>query len=344
MMTSGPALRVAPARGAEAPQAPAGAGTDGGFAAALGSIGPARAAERVGPAGEPRAAKVPETSGDDRDAEDTATDPAVAAALMALLGIQEPASSAEGVPDDGSELSAEITTGLEDDASGTGLDADAVQLPDMDEALSQQVVAKEEGGDALPDLAREWSTVRDASLPRADENSRPALTRDWLPGMQGAFPASGATPTTANAALAGTAADAALRSPVGTPRWSEELGSRLVMMTTRGQNEGSLSLSPEHLGPLEVRISVHQGTAQMWFGAQHADTRAALVESLPRLREMLEQAGLSMSQADVSHEAPRREASVGAAAFGASVDAPAVAEAPPAEVRRAVRGLLDVYA
>jgi flagellar hook-length control protein FliK len=99
-----------------------------------------------------------------------------------------------------------------------------------------------------------------------------------------------------------------LQSAVGSARWADEVGQRVVLMSVRGQQEGSLNLTPEHLGPLEVRISVHQNTANVWFGAQHADTRAALAEAMPRLREMMADAGLMLGHAGVSQEAPRQEA------------------------------------
>ncbi len=87
-----------------------------------------------------------------------------------------------------------------------------------------------------------------------------------------------------------------VHSTVGSPRWANELGSKLAMMSVRGQQEGSLSLTPEHLGPLEVRITVNQDSTNVWFGAQHADTRAALTDALPRLREMFEASGLSLGR------------------------------------------------
>jgi len=99
---------------------------------------------------------------------------------------------------------------------------------------------------------------------------------------------------------------ASLHEAVGSARWADELGSRLVMMSVRGQQEGSLTLMPEHLGPLEVQISVSKDTANVWFGAQHADTRAALTEALPRLRELLAGSGLSLGQSGVSEQTPRR--------------------------------------
>ncbi len=140
----------------------------------------------------------------------------------------------------------------------------------------------------------------------------------------------------------------ALQAPVGTPRWADELGSHLVLMSLRGQHEGSLNLTPEHLGPLEVRVSVNQGTANVWFGSQHADTRAALAEALPRLRELMASAGLNLGQTGVSQHAPRqgsRESEV--ARIGATRSAAAVEgleASTPAATRRIALGLVDTYA
>jgi flagellar hook-length control protein FliK len=139
---------------------------------------------------------------------------------------------------------------------------------------------------------------------------------------------------------------ATLREPVGTARWADELGNRLVLMSVRGQQQGSLTLSPEHLGPMEVQISVSKDTANVWFGAQHADTRAALAEAMPRLRELLASSGLSLGQSGVSEQAPREAFSPPTSHRGSdpmSPDAAAV-EASPTAWRRWNPGLLDTYA
>ena len=149
-------------------------------------------------------------------------------------------------------------------------------------------------------------------------------------------------------AAGGTAVHASLREPVGSARWADELGSRMVLMSVRGQQEGSLTLTPEHLGPLEVQISVNKDTANVWFGAQHADTRAALTEALPRLRELLAASGLSLGQAGVSDQAPRRSASelqTDRALSNAASDGIGAAEAPQEPMWRPLRSrLIDTYA
>ena len=140
---------------------------------------------------------------------------------------------------------------------------------------------------------------------------------------------------------------ATLRQPVGTARWADELGNHLVLMSVRGQQQGSLTLTPEHLGPVEVQISMNRDTANVWFGAQHADTRAALAEAIPRLRELLASSGLSLGQSGVSEQAPRENPvsppfPAGGGARGGDADAVLEKAAPAWRVWRP--GLIDTYA
>lgn len=98
-----------------------------------------------------------------------------------------------------------------------------------------------------------------------------------------------------------------VHTPVGSAAWADEIGTRVVMMTESGNHTASLKLSPEHLGPLEINITVRDEKASVWFGAAHADTRAAIETALPRLREMFESQGLSLADAGVFREPPREQ-------------------------------------
>jgi flagellar hook-length control protein FliK len=136
-----------------------------------------------------------------------------------------------------------------------------------------------------------------------------------------------------------------LEQSVGSARWAEELGGKLSMMSVRGQREATLTLTPEHLGPLEVRISSNQDLTNVWFGAAHADTRAALAEAIPRLRELFSAAGLSLGQASVSQESPRGDsrAPQHGGLFGdARSDADGLA-IPVSTAGLQIRGLIDTY-
>lgn len=134
-----------------------------------------------------------------------------------------------------------------------------------------------------------------------------------------------------------------LRSPVGSTAWSDELGGQLTWMTHQGIESGSLKLSPEHLGPVEVAISVQNGAASVWFGAHQADTRAALEQALPRLREMFASQGLTLSDSGVSRESPRNQ-SKPTAPQGVSAVAAIGAESTGSAALQMSLGLVDTYA
>jgi flagellar hook-length control protein FliK len=140
---------------------------------------------------------------------------------------------------------------------------------------------------------------------------------------------------------AAAASGRSLHSPVGTQAWADELGSRITMMTHRGEHTASLRLSPEHLGPLEIRIALRDDQASVWFGAAHADTRAAIEHALPRLRELFAAQGMSLADAGVSREPPRQQMP-GFTSTGASD--PATGVEPATSSGRVQVGLLDAYA
>jgi flagellar hook-length control protein FliK len=96
--------------------------------------------------------------------------------------------------------------------------------------------------------------------------------------------------------------------PVGSRAWADEIGSRVLLMTEHGRQTASLRLSPEHLGPLEIQVAIQDDRASVWFGAAHADTRAAIETALPRLRELFASQGLSLADAGVFREPPRQQA------------------------------------
>lgn len=82
--------------------------------------------------------------------------------------------------------------------------------------------------------------------------------------------------------------------------WGEQVGDRVVMMAANQLKQAEIRLTPAELGPLRVQVSVDERNTHVTFHAQHAVTREALEQALPRLREMLAENGLSLGQADVS--------------------------------------------
>ena len=133
-----------------------------------------------------------------------------------------------------------------------------------------------------------------------------------------------------------------VHSPVGSSAWADEVGTRVVMMTESGNHTASLKLSPEHLGTLEINITVRDDKASVWFGAAHADTRAAIETALPRLREMFESQGISLADAGVFREPPREQPAVKNDAISTG-QGDATEEATSVSTRARL-GLVDAYA
>jgi flagellar hook-length control protein FliK len=103
---------------------------------------------------------------------------------------------------------------------------------------------------------------------------------------------------------------ASIGVPVAHPDWPHALAAQVQWMATRQIQSATLRLSPEHLGPLEVRIDVTRSQINVNFTAHHADTREALAQAVPQLRQLFAAGGLNLGEATVrqdphsSHQPP----------------------------------------
>lgn len=93
-----------------------------------------------------------------------------------------------------------------------------------------------------------------------------------------------------------------ISTPVRDAAWGQKLGEQLITLTGNQIRTAEIKLTPADLGPLRVQISVEEGAANVTFQAQHAVTREAIEQALPRLREMMAESGLSLGQTDVSEQ------------------------------------------
>lgn len=70
-----------------------------------------------------------------------------------------------------------------------------------------------------------------------------------------------------------------------------------------GTHSMTVVLTPENLGPVEVTVTLSQGTVDLTLRGAHEHGRAALIDALPDLRRDLEAAGLTCSRVDVDRGA-----------------------------------------
>ncbi|MGB5180258.1 MAG: flagellar hook-length control protein FliK [Gammaproteobacteria bacterium] len=139
---------------------------------------------------------------------------------------------------------------------------------------------------------------------------------------------------------------------VGQSGWGEAVGQQLTWFVSQKISSASVRLNPQHLGPMEMAVTMDGDKASITFTSQHSIVRDALESSIPRLREMLSENGLNLVNVNVSQQGRSHRDGQGESGFGqgsgvAKDDAGASEAASGAELRRMtvpMRGLVDDYA
>ena len=108
------------------------------------------------------------------------------------------------------------------------------------------------------------------------------------------------------AAAAAVPADK-LAGRVGTPAWDQQLGQKVVWMAAGGDQSATLTLNPPDLGPVQVVLTVTNDQADAAFMSAQPEVRQALEAAMPRLREMMSEAGIAFGSATVSAGTPEQQ-------------------------------------
>lgn len=113
-------------------------------------------------------------------------------------------------------------------------------------------------------------------------------------------------------ALSGTAESTAGRgnSPTSTlelstkepQNFASSMATHLRVIKSQGGGEAKVNLHPAELGRMSVSVITEGSETKVAFTVETPQARQAIEASLTRLREMLEQAGLSLSDSDVSEQ------------------------------------------
>lgn len=94
----------------------------------------------------------------------------------------------------------------------------------------------------------------------------------------------------------------ALTVPPQHPGWNQAVGDRLQWMVGHHIQSANVRLDPPELGRLDVHIQLHKDHASIVFTAPNQQVRDALESAVPRLREMMNDVGLSLGDVNVSQE------------------------------------------
>jgi len=94
--------------------------------------------------------------------------------------------------------------------------------------------------------------------------------------------------------------------PVGQADWGDKVMGKLSWLTARNMSVAEIHLSPADLGPMEVKVRMHNDQASITVHAANPMVRDQLEQHSHRLREMLSEQGVSLERFDVSDQ-PRQQ-------------------------------------
>lgn len=155
-----------------------------------------------------------------------------------------------------------------------------------------------------------------------------------------------AAPMTLRDAGALAAAMPAVAPNVYVDGFAEDFGTQLSWMAEQKIGHAHIRISPQDLGPVEVRLRLDGDKVSADFASAQPEVRHALEHSLPRLREMLSQHGFQLAHADVGQQQRHGDGSpTPRGNFAAAEDTAATEMPTPSQVSAVSRrGLLDAYA
>jgi len=78
------------------------------------------------------------------------------------------------------------------------------------------------------------------------------------------------------------------------PRFADAFSERVTWLVREGLQGAELTLNPQELGPIRIELAIDGDAASIGVIAANAETRGAIEQALPRLREMLSAQGLQL--------------------------------------------------
>jgi flagellar hook-length control protein FliK len=217
--------------------------------------------------------------------------------------------------------------------------APAAALAQASAATSAAVTAASAGR-----IAQEVSSAAGAGADKRSHTNSPDLS---LAGASNDGSAGATQLLTSNTSTDGSPSPTfKVAAGVDTAGFGQGVADKVSVMMDGNLTSAKLQVNPPALGPIEVRIALQGGHAQVWLSSHSAVTRDALESSSPKLREMLGSQGFSQVSVDISHRS-FQDRSPPSQAYEAMPsikgDAPVPAQAS-ASISRSAIGLLDAYA
>src|SRR5690606_30477730 len=252
-------------------------------------------------------------------ADDSEVDPAAAAelaALMAVISQSGPAADADPATavttaagkailaaGNAKSAAAEKTLVAEDDTLTVALDGKGKQ--EISGSGKQEATGKGEDFVAALDKAgtaaqgKVAHAAADAMRVTIEKTMTQAVKNMEVPAPQQVASTQATNPLQPLDQLQTQQAANRLMPHVGTQDWNQALGQKVIWMVQGEQQSATLTLNPPELGPMQVTLKMQHNQATANFTAPQPEVRQALEAAMPRLREMLNEAGIQLGRSRV---------------------------------------------
>lgn len=228
-------------------------------------LGLAGLALMVPPVADPSVPALPTATGADADALPSAAP----TALATLPAAATASSTAPAITPTTTSVAA---------AAAPDTDGEGIELPLPGTVLAQAALDGADDADSLFGSDRGVTAPLQVALPAALQDLKAALAS--TPVFNGE-----PTPT-----------------PVlGDEGFDQAIGARVGWLADQKIGHAHITLNPDDLGPVDVRLQMNGDKVHASFSSPHVDVRQALESSLPRLRELLGEQGFQLTHADVGH-------------------------------------------
>lgn len=92
-------------------------------------------------------------------------------------------------------------------------------------------------------------------------------------------------------------------APLGSKAWDQAMGQRMIWMVAGGEQSAQLTLNPPDLGPLQIVLKITDNQVDASFISSHLDVRETIESAMPKLRQMMDDAGIQLSGFSVDSQA-----------------------------------------
>lgn len=141
-----------------------------------------------------------------------------------------------------------------------------------------------------------------------------------------------------------------MNTHINQPEWSTDFSKRIQFMINSDIKNAELRLDPPELGRINIKISMNQDQASVTFTSAHGNVRESIENSIPRLRELLSDAGIQLGDANINERQQQDtnhaegDSRLAGPVFPGDEDDGDLADTPREVIEHSIDGVIDYFA